>query len=73
VKNLFLVGNNNMYIQYIPYLLDPERLAFLTMSITILKVIYSVFTSLLHTVGSSGTVVFKALCYKPDGRGFKTR
>jgi hypothetical protein len=27
----------------------------------------------LHIIGARGSVVVKALCYKPEGRGFDTR
>jgi hypothetical protein len=29
--------------------------------------------SLLNSNGARGSVVVKALCYKPEGRGFETR
>jgi hypothetical protein len=30
-----------------------------------------IYTS-TQTIGTRGSVVFKALCYKPEGRGFDT-
>jgi hypothetical protein len=38
-----------------------------------LTIIFSNFKWILHTSGARGSVVVKALCCKPGGRGFKSR
>jgi hypothetical protein len=34
---------------------------------------FTIFHYILEATGARGTVVVKALCYKPEGRGFDTR
>jgi hypothetical protein len=33
----------------------------------------SLFVNVMHQEASGGSVVVKALCHKPEGRGFETR
>jgi hypothetical protein len=38
-----------------------------------MEYIYELFHGVLDDLGARGSVVVKALCYKPEGRGFDTR
>jgi hypothetical protein len=53
----------------------PERGANKDLQLIARSIINGCMYSLLHTsfCGTRGSVVVKALCYKPEGRGFETR
>jgi hypothetical protein len=48
--------------------------SFLSSTIFLCRVFTDLFYMLtIYHIGAHGNVVVKALCYKPEGRGFETR
>jgi hypothetical protein len=39
----------------------------------LLNLLFIIFNIIINMYGARGSVVVKALCYKPEGRGFVTR
>jgi hypothetical protein len=54
-------------------LLARARALSLSLSLSLYIYIYIYIHTHTHTYGARRSVVVKALCYKPEGRGFETR